>query len=425
MELSEDERVLRGLLQFFVCADARRSASEEVPLRLRYRELVLTTYCLPEVQINDRTANTSSEQAEEATVDVEALEEAKMTPSEVLDVEEVDDSQVSRVRADARRCRLPNRLEVVDVETPTAEAEELKGYGEGSKRPRAILSVDADPERSKSVAEAVAEAVDAAEAAEAAEAEVEAIMKEEVLRRALLDPEGEARRRRVQARKLKGGRRRWNFAGRAGRACAGDDRYREHEVDLECRRKLAFRARGRLRGSIEDQGDERQHGNVTKQREAVKLASLASHPGAQRASSAPAGLQERKRPLAKRSPRKVNPTGRRGRGSGRGQQKRLRLPPIDFPELPILIADGDDQDLMPEARTRDLPVVIQIDRECRQARAAELEKMRGDLTAELEHVRKERHDAAKELRQCCVAEAQAVEQLRQALKAAFGSIEDE
>ena len=58
------------------------------------------------------------------------------------------------------------------------------------------------------------------------------------------------------------------------------------QVDLECRRKLAFRARGRLRGgscgvlmpctppvrlslegSIEDQGDERQHGNVTKQRE--------------------------------------------------------------------------------------------------------------------------------------------------------------
>ncbi|CAE7947701.1 unnamed protein product [Symbiodinium sp. KB8] len=35
-----DSRIFR----FFVCADARRSASEEVPLRLRYRDLVLTTY---------------------------------------------------------------------------------------------------------------------------------------------------------------------------------------------------------------------------------------------------------------------------------------------------------------------------------------------------------------------------------------------
>ncbi|CAE7888131.1 unnamed protein product, partial [Symbiodinium necroappetens] len=149
------------------------------------------------------------------------------------------------------------------------------------------------------------QAVDAVEAAEAAEAEVEAIMKEEVLRRALLDPEGEARRRRVLARKSQSGRRRWNFAGRAARARSGDDRYREHEVDLESRRKLAFHARGRFRGSVEDQGDERQSGNMDKQREALKV-QLAGRP-------VPA-LQERKRIRSERSPRKANHGGRRGRG---------------------------------------------------------------------------------------------------------------
>ena len=46
---------------------ARRHSEQPLCQLVRYRELVLTTYCLPEVQINDRTANTSSEQAEEAS----------------------------------------------------------------------------------------------------------------------------------------------------------------------------------------------------------------------------------------------------------------------------------------------------------------------------------------------------------------------
>lgn len=419
--------MLRGLLQFFVCADARRSASEEVPLRLRYRDLVLTTYTASAMHEKVDAAKTSG--LLQATVDVEALEEAKTTPStglplsalHVLDVEE-DEEEHARDRGGPHRQSEP---EVVDVEAPMPMLMHgFKGQDEATARPATdadLLSVDADDgaastePRSKSVAQAVAEAVDAVEAAEAAEAEVEAIMKEEVLRRALLDPEGEARRRRVLARKSQSGRRRWNFAGRAARARSGDDRYREHEVDLESRRKLAFHARGRFRGSVEDQGDERQSGNMDKQREALKV-QLAGRP-------VPA-LQERKRIRSERSPRKANHGGRRGRGCREGKPKRFRLPPLDFPELPILIADGDDHVVIPESRASNLPAVIQIDRECRQARASELEKMRGELAMELEVVQKERADAASELRQSCVAEAEAVERLRQALTAAFGSVDD-
>ena len=43
MELTQDEKVLRGLLQFFVCADARRVPSE-APLNLKYRDLILTAF---------------------------------------------------------------------------------------------------------------------------------------------------------------------------------------------------------------------------------------------------------------------------------------------------------------------------------------------------------------------------------------------
>jgi len=414
--------------RFFVCADARRSASEEVPLRLRYRDLVLTTYSASAMHEKIDAAKTS--ELLQATVDVEALEEAKTTPStglplsslHVLDVEEEDEEEHAGDRGGPHRQSEP---EVVDVEAPTPMTPtpmpmhgSNKGQNEATTRP---ATVDADDgaastePRSKSLAQAVAEAVDAVEAAEAAEAEVEAIMKEEVLRRALLDPEGEARRRRVLARKSQSGRRRWNFAGRAARARSGDDRYREHEVDLESRRKLAFRARGRFRGSVEDRGDERQNGNMDKQREALKV-QLAGRP------SVPA-LQEKKRTRGERSPQKAN-RGRRGRGCREEKPKRFRLPPLDFPELPILIADGDDHVVIPEARASNFPAVIQLDRECRQARASELEKMRGELAMELEVVQKERADAARELRQSCVAEAEAVERLRQALTAAFGSVDD-
>lgn len=46
--LTEEEKILRGLLQFYACEDARRPASEEIPLRLRYLDLVAVTFGLLE-----------------------------------------------------------------------------------------------------------------------------------------------------------------------------------------------------------------------------------------------------------------------------------------------------------------------------------------------------------------------------------------
>ncbi|CAE7684560.1 unnamed protein product [Symbiodinium pilosum] len=393
-------------LRFFVCPKAPRT--RDVSLPSRYREFVLAVYALTAV---DAAARRSVEEAEE----VELLEESTtaaipgLPPPEVLDVEEFCNSKTSGTGRQPQR----EQLEIVDVETPLEAGDQSRAV--------ALLAEEEEADRES----AVAEALKAMEATNAAEDEVEAIMEEEDLRRALLDPEGEARRRRVQARKSHRGQR-WNFAGRAARWRCGDDRFREHEVDLECRRKLAFRARGRFQGAVEDRGDERQDGNLKKQKEARVAPALAQRgdrgAGPVSAVKSITQPQERKRTCLGRSSAKANDSIRRGKGCQPGRPKRLRLPPIDFPELPIVIADEDRQELLPEARTRNLPMVIQIDRECRQARASELQKMRDDLTTELQVARKERHDAAKDLRECCVAEAQAVEELRDALKAAFGSL---
>merc|ERR1719410_3083853 len=72
-----------------------------------------------------------------------------------------------------------------------------------------------------------------------------------------LDPEGEARRKRLEARKAKDGAKKWNFSGKSDNKII-NDRFREHEAELERRRMLAYRGRGRFRGDAEDDGEERQ-----------------------------------------------------------------------------------------------------------------------------------------------------------------------
>lgn len=171
------------------------------------------------------------------------------------------------------------------------------------------------------------------------------------------------------------------------------------------------------------------------------------------------------RPAPKRAP--PGPAG--GPRRPRKAAKR-RLPPIDFPELPILIAD--EEELFPElpsprtqgrklvgstlwirifiyfrgkatdfdrfsaicldfrgarclfAGRRDDPLVLRTRRSCRQARHGELDAMREELAQELPVVQRERQEAARELRQSCVAEAEAVDELQKALTAAFGTVID-
>jgi len=366
MDLTEDEKVTRGLLQFFLCADARRP-SEDAPLKLKYRDLILTAYEVALKRKNIQVPGTRPvfKQNEDEDIAKGAGGKEVQALLQVSDVEESvdDDAEGPQDQTSAVQ------LEVEEGQSDTVQ---------------------------KTTAERVAEVVDATQAAEAAEAEVEAIMREEVLCRALLDPEGEARRRRIQARKLRSRKGlKWNFTGRAAKA--SNDRFREHEVDLESRRKLAFRSR-RFRGQAEDQGDERQLGSIARQREVQK-----SFTAQKKQSKA-----QRHRPRAEKVP------------------KRRRLPPIDFPELPILIADHEDQEMFPTLTKprRAAPLAIQSQRNCRKARAQELEVLRESLTQELQQVHKERRDAARELCQSCVAEAEAVEELQKALTAAFGMVID-
>jgi len=81
-----------------------------------------------------------------------------------------------------------------------------------------------------------------------------------------LDPEGEARRRRVEARKSQGTEKKWNFSGKSDNRII-NDRFREHEAELERQRMLAFRARGRFRA--EDEGEEGAEKGVRKLRAEV------------------------------------------------------------------------------------------------------------------------------------------------------------
>lgn len=379
MDLTEDEKVLRGLLQFFLCADARRP-SEDAPLNLKYRDLIMTAF--QPAKRKDQDENAAKGEQAQALL-------------QVSDAEDEDTAKGGQTL-----------LQVSDAEEPV-DADATRPYQEPA--PPAVVEVKEGQHNlaPTSAAKLVAEVVDATQAAEAAEAEVEAIMREEVLCRALLDPEGEARRRRIQARKLRRKGLRWNFAGRSAKA--SNDRFREHEVDLESRRKLAFRSR-RFRGQAEDQGDERQLGNLAKQREVVLGLTRMQVQGEQK------GLEGSKASQSK---------AQRPRPRGGRMLKRRRLPPIDFPELLILIADHEDQDMLPMlANRRTAPLAIQTQRNCRKARAQELEVMRENLAQELQSVQKERQEAARELRQSCVAEAEAVDELQKALTAAFGMVID-
>eukprot|EP00435_Cladocopium_sp_Y103_P064364 s905_g26.t1 len=81
-----------------------------------------------------------------------------------------------------------------------------------------------------------------------------------------LDPEGEARRRRVEARKSQGTEKKWNFSGKSDNRII-NDRFREHEAELERQRMLAFRARGRFRA--EEEGEEGAEKGVRKLRAEV------------------------------------------------------------------------------------------------------------------------------------------------------------
>eukprot|EP00746_Dinoflagellata_sp_MGD_P153260 gnl/MRDRNA2_/MRDRNA2_84157_c0_seq1.p1 gnl/MRDRNA2_/MRDRNA2_84157_c0~~gnl/MRDRNA2_/MRDRNA2_84157_c0_seq1.p1 ORF type:complete len:630 (-),score=235.44 gnl/MRDRNA2_/MRDRNA2_84157_c0_seq1:30-1919(-) len=81
-----------------------------------------------------------------------------------------------------------------------------------------------------------------------------------------IDPEGEKRRRRVAERRKKDTK--WNYGGKSDNPLI-NDRFREHEVEMEQRRLLAFKGRGKFRNSAEDEGEEKAEGEVKKLRAEV------------------------------------------------------------------------------------------------------------------------------------------------------------
>jgi len=117
--------------------------------------------------------------------------------------------------------------------------------------------------------EAAALALEEAEGECAAPEDIEDARNRLAALREELDPEGEARRRRIEARKEKeagaAGIKKWNFSGKSKNQPV-NDRCREHEAELEQRRMLAFRGRGRFRGDAEDAGEDQAEKEVKKHR---------------------------------------------------------------------------------------------------------------------------------------------------------------
>lgn len=95
--------------------------------------------------------------------------------------------------------------------------------------------------------------------------DIEVMEKKLAALREQLDPEAEQRRRRLEARKGKTAEKKWNFSGKTSNPLV-NDRFREHEEELEKRRMLAFRGRGKFRGDAEDEGDEAQEKVIRKER---------------------------------------------------------------------------------------------------------------------------------------------------------------
>mmetsp|Transcript_42981 Transcript_42981/g.66978 ORF Transcript_42981/g.66978 Transcript_42981/m.66978 type:complete len:437 (+) Transcript_42981:138-1448(+) len=95
--------------------------------------------------------------------------------------------------------------------------------------------------------------------------DIEVMEKKLAALREQLDPEAEQRRRRLEARKGKSAEKKWNFSGKTSNPLV-NDRFREHEEELEKRRMLAFRGRGKFRGDAEDEGDEAQEKVIRKER---------------------------------------------------------------------------------------------------------------------------------------------------------------
>ncbi|CAE8632153.1 unnamed protein product [Polarella glacialis] len=353
ISLRHDERALRGLLQFFVCADARRLSSEEVPLRLRYRELVTTAFQLPEVRAV-------------ALAQSSAIASQKLAPGVTHNSSKAPD--------------------VVDLEdgdkdlTPTPATSKVPDKGPGEAQP-------------PGVAAAVFQAVEAVEAAEAAEAEAEAVAREEALRRALTvsDTEEVAKRKRVEARQMRAGQNKWNFGGSP--PTASNDRFRENEADLEMHRKRQVSGTGARAPESAQQGLKRR---LQERRELL--------------AEEVQKLKKQRNLSGSREALQSDDIGDRPSLSElRGYSSMEDL--HDGEDMDDSAKFGELEAL----RTITPPTMVEIECECEKARQTALEQLRATLAQELAAAGEERQRAEDELQQRQAEEAQILEALRQAV----------
>jgi len=150
------------------------------------------------------------------------------------------------------------------LEAALARRDELEELARKAEIQAAVQSVE--DALSKEDVEAATAALEEAAALGADPDDVEQLEAALATLREKQDPEGEARRRRLEARKTKDKEgKKWNFGGKSKNPLI-NDRFREHEAELEQRRMLAYRGRGKFRENTEDAGDELQEKEVKKQR---------------------------------------------------------------------------------------------------------------------------------------------------------------
>eukprot|EP00930_Biecheleria_cincta_P095251 TRINITY_DN87230_c0_g1_i1.p1 TRINITY_DN87230_c0_g1~~TRINITY_DN87230_c0_g1_i1.p1 ORF type:complete len:1483 (-),score=502.31 TRINITY_DN87230_c0_g1_i1:37-4455(-) len=176
-----------------------------------------------------------------------------------------DDSR--KLREALRKAREAGGTPVEELDAAQARLDAL----EEEERVEAIRVVldDLGYAISQDDAEAAQLALEDAASMGASEEELKAAEEKLSELRMKLDPEGEARRRRVEARKAKSGEKKWNYAGKTDNKLIINDKFREHEAELERRRMLSYKGRGGYRGDAEDQGEEGAEKEVKKTRAEV------------------------------------------------------------------------------------------------------------------------------------------------------------
>lgn len=142
--LTDNERILRGLLQFHICEDARRPSSVEAPLRMKYRDLITVAY---DSTCRDNTPRTVPGTAEGTTANVAELEKKEMLKRQLLAKQQRLAQEVERLRRQKqlREDRETQEREwegsVIEI-VPADEDEDAK-----SKEDEAQI-IDADTHRS-------------------------------------------------------------------------------------------------------------------------------------------------------------------------------------------------------------------------------------------------------------------------------------